>query len=523
MINYLKIRVIPSVADVLFISIFFLLTLFSGKVNLLSDGDTGYHIRAGEYILYNLIVPKADIFSFITPPLQWTAHEWLAEVIMAILHQAGGLTAIVTGFALMIALSVRLFFRNIQSDGNNILLTVIASIVFVVLSEVHWLARPHIFSLILLLIWYRLLDDFQYRQLNRLWILPLLMVLWVNLHGGFVIGLALLGIYLAGNFLVKFSDSKKWHLVGREQTKKLGRVLLVSIVACLANPAGYHIFIFPFKLISNKYIMDHVNEFLSPNFHEIQPFKYLLLLMIILFAYSRRKPDFIEITISILFTSMSLSSVRYIPLFAVTVIPVLLRYIKADWLSAIPGVESFLRRRVDNITLIDSTTKGYVWPALSILLMIFMTTKGTVTHAFSSGNKPLAALEFINENQIPGNMFNNDEFGDFVIYKSFKQYKVFIDGRLDMYGSDRLKEYDRVKGFEPGWESVMDKYKITWIFFDTNSALARFLSVNSDWKLIYSDKVASIFVKDIPMYTPLVEKFRAVKLANYSTGTNNGS
>ena len=77
--------------------------------------------------------------------------------------------------------------------------------------------------------------------------------------------------------------------------------------------------------------------------------------------------------------------------------------------------------------------------------------------------------------------------------------------------------------FEQGWEAIIEKYNISWIFFDTNSALVRFLNINNSWKLIYSDKVASIFVKDIPMYKPLVDRFSAVKLANYSTGTKNGS
>lgn len=133
----------------------------------------------------------------------------------------------------------------------------------------------------------------------------------------------------------------------------------------------------------------------------------------------------------------------------------------------------------------------------------------------------MAALNFLRVNQIKGNMFNNDEFGDCVIYTSHQQYKVFIDGRLDMYGSDKMREYSRVMGFEPGWESILEKYKMTWIFFDTDSALARFLTVNTDWKLIYSDKVASIFVRNIPMYKTLIEKFPDVILASDNTGDIN--
>lgn len=520
MIDRLKSWLLPSIADVFFMSVLLYLALPEGKGDLLGDGDTGYHIRAGEYILNTLSIPKSDLFSFITPTLPWTAHEWLAEVVMALLHQWNGLTAVVIFFALLMAISVRIFFANIRAEGNNTLLTVVACIAFVALAKVHWLARPHIFSLVILLFWYRLLDDFQYCQRNRLWLLPITMLLWVNLHGGFIIGLAILGVYIAGNYLLKFTDGNEWERAGKEKTRELSKILGVSLIACLANPIGYNIFLFPFKLVSNKYLMDHTTEFLSPNFHELQPFKYLLFMLIVIFAYSKRKPNSIEIMLTILFTSMSLTSIRYIPLFAVIVIPILMRYVEGNCLAAFPKVDRFLRQRVENISLIDSAAKGFLWPTASILLLVFLTANGTVTHAFNPEKKPIAALEFLRENPVSGNMFNNDEFGDLVIYASSQQYKVFFDGRGDMYGSERMKEYCRIIGFEPGWESILDKYEISWIFFDTNSVLSRFLSKNSEWKLVYSDKVASIFVKNIPLYHPLIEKFPAVHLFESSTGAS---
>lgn len=520
--NRIRYYFLPSIADVFFISVLFYLASSGDKGNLLSDGDTGYHIRAGEYILSTLSIPKTDIFSFITPTLPWTAHEWLVEVVMALLHQLGGLTAVNIFFSLMISFSVLIFFKNIRFDGNNILLAVLACSAFVTLTMVHWLARPHIFSLIILLFWQRIIDDFQYRQRNRLWILPIIMLLWVNIHGGFIIGLAILGIYSGGNYLLKFYDSERYGIEGKEKTAPLLKFLGISIIACFANPIGYKIFLFPFKLISSKFIMDHTTEFMSPNFHELQPFKYLLFLLILVFAYSKKTPNLIEITLILLFTSMSLTSVRYIPLFGVIVIPILLRYVRCNCLAAFPKIESFFRKRLENITLIDSQSKGYLWPTACILLFVFLATNGSVTHAFNSEKKPMAAIEFLRENPVAGNMFNNDEFGDFVIYTSSDRYKVFIDGRLDMYGSERLKEYYKISSFEPEWEQIINKYNISWIFFDTKSALSRYLIINNDWKLIYSDKVASIFVKDIPVYQPLINKYQNVKLANYSTGEKDG-
>jgi hypothetical protein len=512
MIDNRKSWLLPSIADVFFVAVFLYFAIPPDK-DMLLDGDTGYHIRAGEYILDTLSIPTVDLFSFITPTLPWTAHEWLSEVILALLHRLGGLTAVVIAFSCITAACVLVFYKIVRSEGNNILLSTAATVMFVALAKMHILARPHIFSLFILIVWYWLLNEFQYRHRNRLWTMPVIMLLWVNLHGGYVIGLALLGVYFAGNCHLLYSDKYQWDTSGRENARELGKALGLSMLVCLANPIGYHIFLFPFKLISSRFIMDHTGEFLSPNFHDPQPFKYLLLLLIVFLAYSRRKPNIIEIVLTVLFTSMSLYSVRYIPLLGVVVIPVILRYIERDSLSVFPGLERFVMQRVNNITLADSMAKGYLWPVASIFIISFLAVNGTVTHSFDPKIKPMAALEFLRDHPIAGNMFNNDEFGDCTIYALHKQYKVFIDGRGDMYGAEKFKEYFRITGFESGWDRVIEKYNITWIFFDTNSVLSRYLINQADWKLIYSDKVASIFVKNIPIHKALINKFYGVKLS----------
>jgi hypothetical protein len=198
---------IPSIADVLFLSVFLYLSLSVGK-GLLADCDTGYHVRAGEYILETFSIPKHDIFSFITPAIPWTAHEWLSEVIMAFVHRAFGLTGVVIFFAFVIASAYCVLFRIVREYKANILATVMVVVLVIAASQIHWLARPHIFSLLLTVVWYCLLDKYQHSgDKGDLHFFPLVMLLWVNLHGGFMIAFVLIGIYLIGN-LVKFLTSR---------------------------------------------------------------------------------------------------------------------------------------------------------------------------------------------------------------------------------------------------------------------------------------------------------------------------
>jgi hypothetical protein len=502
---------IPSIADIFFISLFLLLSFSAGK-DLLGDVDTGYHIRAGEYIIDTFSIPRNDIFSFLSPPLPWTAHEWLSEVVMAIIYRALGLTGVVLFFSFIISMVYYLLYKIIKTNEDNLILTVFILLLILISSQIHWLARPHIFSLVLILVWYFMLDLYQYKQRNYLYLLPPLMLLWVNLHGGFLAGFLLVGIYLFGN-VVKFITSQVAEKNNfKKKVKLLGLTTAVCLFVSLINPFGYQILLFPFKLVSNKFIMDHVGEFLSPNFHEFMPFKYLLLLMLAIFAISKRKINIIELLLILAFTNMSLYSVRYIPLFGIISAPILLRQFRPILNQSDGRLAIFIKKRSESISATDASAKGYLWPALSVVLVVILAANGTIEFEFNAKTKPVAAVEFMKIENLQGNMFNNDEFGDYIIYDSWPKYKVFVDGRSDMYGVDIMKEYLNVIRINPDWNEIVNKYNFNWIIYNANSSLSMFLMERDDWKLIYADKVANIFVKNIPENQHWIQKYPDVEL-----------
>ncbi len=430
---------------------------------------------------------------------------------MAIVHRSFGLTGIVIFFSFIISLAYSLFFKILKAN-NDIVLSVFFALLVLLSSQIHWLARPHIFSLLLMIIWYYILDEYQYKDKNYLYVLPLIMLLWVNLHGGFLAGFILIGIYLFGN-IVKFITSHDLEKgIYKRKAKLLGLITIVCLLVCLINPFGYHILLFPFKLVSNKFIMNHVNEFMSPNFHDPLPFKYFLLLMFVIFALSAVKTNLIELLLILMFTNMSLYSVRYIPLFSIIAAPILLRQLRTILARSDGRLAKFLKKRSDNISEIDTSAKGYLWPVAAIILVVFFAKAGKIDFKFNEKTKPVAAVEFLKKEKINGNMFDNDEFGDYIIYAAWPEYRVFFDGRSDMYGVDMFKEYHKVVSIKPGWNEVLKKYNINWIIYNANSALSLFLMQRDDWKLIYADEVANIFVKNIKKNQYLIEKYPDVKL-----------
>jgi hypothetical protein len=505
---------LPTLGNVLFTSLLVILIFKSGQV-LLADGDTGYHIRTGEIILREWRVPTHDPFSFHAPALKWTAHEWLSEVIMAKIFQISGLTGIVLFFSILLALAHWLLYRSLRArSANSIVLCVLVTVLATATSSSHWLARPHVFSLLFTVIWYHGLDRFQYHNDTRLfYYMPVLMLAWVNLHGGFIFGLAVLAIYLGGNCLYALTGIPSEQREHGSKAKQLFFLFLGLLAICLINPRGIDILWFPFRITSDRFTMDRVIEFVSPNFHDALPYKYMLLAVIAALALSRCSLNVIEASLVVLLSYMSLYSVRHVSLFAIILSPILVK-VGESALTRLPvKIFASYQSRNRNLTAIDRSLNGYLWPTLSLVFACALALNGSVKFQFDSKTFPVAAVEFLKKEPITGNMFNNDEFGDYLIFAAWPAYRVFMDGRSDMYGAKYGSSYFTIANVQRGWKAELEKYHITWVIFDTNSPLTAALQDQQDWQPIYSDRIATIIVKKTPGHAGLLAKYASVRLA----------
>ncbi|MBJ6751644.1 hypothetical protein [Geomonas anaerohicana] len=484
---------VPSMADLLLATLLCAL-FFTNPSYLLLDGDTGYHIRAGEEILRTRTVPRFDIFSQHTPPLPWTAHEWLAEVIMALLHQAWGMNGVVGLYALLLALTFRQLFKALIGYQTGVLPAVAATIAALVCSQLHWLARPHLFSFLFLVLFHYLLENWRRKGGGKLWLLPPLMLLWANLHGGFAAGFLLLGAYLAGTAAGMIGATAEACRAARGMTAHLSRVAAACLAATLVNPYGWRLLLFPLKLVSDRYLMDHVAEFLPPAIHGWGPFTWLLLLLIALFALTPKKAEPTELLLVLGFGYMALTSVRYIPLFGLVTAPALAIRLNAV-LQGSGRWQRLLREISARLAPLEEHARPPVWGAVAIAVVTAAAAGGLVRHAFDRHLMPVDAYQFVLRQGIKGKVFNSDEFGDYLIYRGYPDCRVFIDGRLDMYGAQRLREYNEVIEFRPGWDQVLQRYGIRWVIFEADSRFARFLEQRSEWQLVYRDKVAKVFLK----------------------------
>ena len=195
-----SLRWLPSLTSVAFVLPLFLLYWQAGGPSaLLADPDTGLHIRTGDWIVAHHQVPRRDLYSFTIPGTPWCDWEWLSDVLFSILHRCGGLGAITAFSLLLLCLTSVILYRTARLHASR---TVALAVTYIVMATttIHWLARPHLLTWLLVALFCRVLDDSEFDELSRRWLLLLLlMALWANLHGGFIAGLVVIASYMAGS------------------------------------------------------------------------------------------------------------------------------------------------------------------------------------------------------------------------------------------------------------------------------------------------------------------------------------
>lgn len=256
---------VPSLSDCLFLAI--LLWGFaagSGWSVLLADGDTGWHIRTGEYILSTHSVPTHDLFSFSKEGQPWFAWEWLSDVTFALLHRFWGLKGVVVLTGLVLSLAATLLFRYAVWRGSNLLAALVATLFATGASTVHYLARPHIFTILGLTTALWVLECDRRKPTRVVWWLVPGTAAWSNLHGGFVAWLACLALATAGSAWKAMLDppeSRQLDAVCRH-----GLLTGACTLATLANPYGWRLHQHLARYLSSGWIREVVDEFQSPRF-----------------------------------------------------------------------------------------------------------------------------------------------------------------------------------------------------------------------------------------------------------------
>ncbi len=497
---------LPDVGDLLFIGVMYIL-LFGRPHFLFQDASIGWHLQAGKYIFETRSIPYTDLFSYTFPEKAWVAYEWLFDLIAYLLTLAGGYNLLAVAVAGFIALVLTKMYDKTRDNGGGLAIATFASLTAILASAVHWLARPHIVTFLAVSSFVALLESFQRDQLSRskLYVyLSLLMLLWVNCHPAFLLGIVLIGAYFAVNLVLALVQKTSF-----TRCKDLfGAGLLVSATTLL-NPYGWNLHVYIFKYLRGSSIIEKTDEFLSPVFHDdihALCLEILILLFVVGLTISKRKLSAPYLAVTMLFLHLSLSAVRNIPLFALVVTPAIgFLFAENNLAERIrPVTAGFLARLKVSLTEFDAQEKLSRMRLLSIAYFLIMAAT-----ALSGGNLlgivnldagydktkiPTTTLSYIKEQHLAYDRgFNYDNWGGLIRYEL--DQRVFIDDRADFYGEAFYNQYGIVVETRPGWEAILDKHKIDWILMPSNTKLVLALKKEPGWKLAASDAASSLFVR----------------------------
>jgi hypothetical protein len=482
----------------------FALVLFVLAFTEALDPDMWWHLRTGEVILRDGI-PRQDIFSFTVPHHEWVTHEWLSQAVMWVLYRVGGFPALILFFAAIIALTFWLVYLRC---GGRPYLAAFVALFAALASSLVWGSRPQIFNLLMLALFVYIVEGCRERGVTmrederatyrNMLLLPLLTVIWANLHSGYLLGVALMGTYAIGEALQLSFGPRIERGLDWRGVRWLAVMTVASFLASILNANGYKLWIYPFLTLGSDVMQSQISEWQSPDFHDSYtwPFGLFLMAGIASWAVRTRRPSWAELLLFIGTASAALVSIRHIPIFAIVAAPVIARnlleglsqtrfygFVSGERLQATPG-----RRRA--LLLLGGAVAALVvlFGRIEFVSVLERTDK------LVSERYPVAAVDFLEQEGLAGERgFNSYNWGGYLIWRGIP---VFVDGRADVYGDEFLRRYFRTFGGQQNWQEPLDEYEVEYVLVERGGHLAVLLAAAEGWEEAYRDDVAVIFVRE---------------------------
>jgi hypothetical protein len=470
--------------------------LFVMAVSVPLDTDTWWHIRSGEYFLDEGKILREDIFSFSQRGEGWINHSWGGQVILALAYRlTGGEGSIddngTIGLALYTAiLSTAGMAVIYQMCSGNAYSRVFVVVIGAATAAIFWSPRPQMFSFLLSTVVLYLLYLYKYKGRDWLWGLPVIMVLWVNLHGGFAIGFIYLFGFIAGEFLGNLLDPHAEYALGWRRLGKLGLITVIAVLALSLNPFGPRMMLYPFETAGLQTLNLFIAEWLSPNFKNPQTWAFMLMVFAILglAGITQKRLAWSQLSLTVGTGTLALFAARNIAMFAVAATPLLSKL-----------VDTFLTERgwqIHPVRRIKGLQLAVNW---ILLLVVLLGGIGKMAADLNKGNVrdlqgeylPVDALAYLKANPPQGNLLNDYNWGGLLIF-ALPDIPVFVDGRTDLYGDDFLKAYFKAVLGASDWREIIDQYDIQTVLMPDESALSTLLREDENWEVVYEDEQAVI-------------------------------
>ena len=500
----------------------------------IKDLDLWLHLKMGKVISEHHFVPDQDILSCTIAGKPWVNHEWLFQyIIYQVWHVWGfdGLINMQLGVVLLTFLI--LLFLGYSRDRQ--FLTALTLLLILFVYQTRFTIRPDIFSILFFVSFIWILSWFINRSWS-MWALVIIQILWTNMHGFFFFGPLLVAVAWLSEFLKRHVPLPwQWNQTARltdDEYSRIKKLFPVLLLACCVNPLTFKGAWYPVGVLfdmgsgGSKIFFNHITELQKPITKatiwtaKYSYYKILIIISAMSLVFNRRKIDISTVIVWGSFLIFSLVAARNMVFFAVAAYLVLMANVTTIvWQKIIPIYFSQIKfKYISSIFL-----RG--------ILIFWMLDQGTkiVDNGYfdydtferksefwdvSKRSFPYHGVDFLVKNQIKGNFFNDFNSGAYLVGRCFPNIKVYIDGRTEEYGSKFFERYLKIwrEGDSKLFLADAAKYNITGAFLNNNNQLIpekvlKMFYGFPDWKMVYFDYDAVIFLKNTPYNKPLIDRF----------------
>jgi hypothetical protein len=478
---------LPRLQDVLFVAVFIAAMLLGPRM-LNMDGDLPRHILTGKFIVETKTVPMTEPFAYPYQGKPYVSHEWLTDIVFYLIYKSTGLTGIAILSALLLSITFFLLYAYISRQFKLPLTTLFLVLWGAAVTSLNWITRPHLVSMLFLIVWLIWLDKLSREEKIKLWYFPLLMVLWSNMHGEFIAGILAMLAYLAG-WIWDYTFNK-------DLTKKsVGENLVIasglSFLACLINPAGFGPWKILLGFVNNRYLMSRMYEARPPDFYQpgFMVLFGLLMFSIFLLAIKKNKIPTSQAFLLAGFSAMSLIAGRNAHLYGL-VAPFVLAGVFDE-----ENRNGLLQRIESSIIRTEQNIRGIGWPLVTIVVCALIVSRESAQkfYKFDPTMFPVQATNWLLTHPQSGKMFNDLNWGGYLALHLWPEQSVFVDSMADTTG-ELTGEYEGVLTLTPTWKDILSNYQVDWAVIQTSSQLHNAME-REGWKILYKDQVATILRK----------------------------
>jgi len=469
------------------IVLFMLLLAMAARIPL--DTDMYWHLGSARHIVEEGGLFYGDPFSHTMPGAYRVNFDWGGQLVMYGLWQIGGLTAMMLFTTITAILGMYWVYRAMPDNPYlNALILVLATAA----AAAFWSPRPqmmtHLFTCFTVFLVYR----YKWQGIDRLWWFVPMMLLWGNMHAGYIVGFIILGGMIAGEIANMLIQPDKVTHVGWSGVRKMIVVGIAGAAVLVINPYGLDLYTVPFNTFGLQVLRDYIQEWQPPVLTQsiVLPYTTMLILTPLAMVLSRRRLDFSELVLLLGTGYLSITVARNIALFAVVAAPILSRHLN-DFMQNRGWVVDAVQRPTR--TMVRLNIVIIILVALGVLLNIVNNALPKVQQEALASALPVDAVAYLQSHALEGEMFNSYNWGGYLIYY-LPDSPVFIDGRTDLYGNF-VDDFAQVTQGRTAPDAMFEEYNVGYVLIENGGILDEILRSKSGWDLLYEDDVAVIYVK----------------------------